>query len=96
MNRRFHCPECTAYLQEKLVGDALEPGRYTTVWECPNVVNHGTTVECQNCGEQVRHPNEHWHSIEGLIGSGKWVCLNSRVMDAFKESMKRAAEGGRP
>lgn len=66
------CPICGGELTESLHSVT---GGWSAVWTCPNEANHGQTVKCSNCGEQVKHPREHWHSVKGVYGSGKWMCF---------------------
>lgn len=34
-------------------------------------------VPCPNCGEDVPAQQFHWHSREGLLGSGRWTCISA-------------------
>ena len=60
----------------------MEVGIYVEQWLCPNVQNHGTLVPCMNtCGDDVPNPYFHYHSVDDLIGSGKWMCIRTAFFD---------------
>lgn len=53
----------------------LDTPRYVETYSCDNAENHGELVACLRCGELVRFGGEHFQCvIEGLLGSGRWVC----------------------
>jgi len=61
-------------------------GAYTEVWVCPNAANHGGTVECEHCGEQVPGPQFHYSYTPGLLGSGRWNCFPTAAHRAKQDA----------
>lgn len=78
MSKIYRCPDCSTEMVTKLVPRWNEDA-YDEIYHCPNVENHGKTVECTNCGEQVKSNNQHYSYTPGLLGSGRWSCFRPRV-----------------
>jgi hypothetical protein len=67
------CSDCRGPMDESLV--ELSDGVYVAAWRCPNRDNHGATVECPNCGEQVPSQSYHATWTDGLYGSFRYHCM---------------------
>lgn len=78
------CPICAVRLESRLeVYDDDPDGPFVQLWRCPNRGKHGIPAECDNgCGEPVLNPRQHYSSVSGLIGSGRWMCWPKREFQA--------------